>query len=344
MKKIEKRELWIDLLRAMAMFFVVMGHVYKGNPLYFMLTGPVKMPLFYILSGYTFKTDKRFGEFVKSSAYRLGIPWIIFSLFPIKLARYVFRVDAGGALEYTLDFITGNVEWFITSFFITQLLVLILHKLIKEREWLVWIVSVGLFAAGVAAAPLGINKLWSMGTALTGVLFFNIGFYMRKHIHLINEHKNILLLSAGGIFAILICVSWILFPYHSMDFHNASYYNVPLCLALCLSGAVMLVCAAKSIRECSLVKWIAVFGQNTLVVYLFHPTLISVLRKIFGTGIFPRQNVPFVNALCMSVLICIIGTIISCICGRVIPWSVGKKADRFISLKGALYGKKTKIE
>lgn len=49
----KKRENWIDIVRAIAMLFVVIGHSYgKSGTVYYVLTGPIKMPLFYIVSGY----------------------------------------------------------------------------------------------------------------------------------------------------------------------------------------------------------------------------------------------------------------------------------------------------
>ena len=49
-----KRKAWIDALRALAIIMVVLGHQVKGEDAYFLFTSPVKMPLFFAISGYVF--------------------------------------------------------------------------------------------------------------------------------------------------------------------------------------------------------------------------------------------------------------------------------------------------
>ena len=45
---------WIDVLRALAIILVVFGHQVGGEIVFFLFTSPVKMPLFFAISGYVF--------------------------------------------------------------------------------------------------------------------------------------------------------------------------------------------------------------------------------------------------------------------------------------------------
>ena len=53
--EIKSRKDWIDALRALAIILVVLGHQLRGVAEYFIFTSPIKMPLFFAISGYLFK-------------------------------------------------------------------------------------------------------------------------------------------------------------------------------------------------------------------------------------------------------------------------------------------------
>ena len=50
-----KRKEWVDALRALAMFLVIYGHLVQGWTPYFVFTSPVKICMFFAISGYVFK-------------------------------------------------------------------------------------------------------------------------------------------------------------------------------------------------------------------------------------------------------------------------------------------------
>ena len=58
---INKRIDWLDALKAIALIFVVFGHILLEGSEYFVVTSPVKIPLFFAVSGYLFSIKK--GEF-----------------------------------------------------------------------------------------------------------------------------------------------------------------------------------------------------------------------------------------------------------------------------------------
>ena len=61
MEKAEQRKDWIDVLRAIAVLFVIYGHMGRGMWLYYVSTSPIKIPLFFAISGYLF--NERDGDF-----------------------------------------------------------------------------------------------------------------------------------------------------------------------------------------------------------------------------------------------------------------------------------------
>lgn len=84
-----KRMPYIDALRGLAMFSVVVGHVWlhigsSYNPLFQIFNVALQLPLFFFISGFLYHRDKCVGWFswIKSKFCYLVIPALIFlSLF-----------------------------------------------------------------------------------------------------------------------------------------------------------------------------------------------------------------------------------------------------------------------
>ena len=49
-----ERKLWIDALRALAMLFVIFGHQVGNYIPYYVFTSPIKIPLFFMITGYNY--------------------------------------------------------------------------------------------------------------------------------------------------------------------------------------------------------------------------------------------------------------------------------------------------
>ena len=57
--RIRSRKEYIDVLRALAMFFVILGHQVRGDTKYFVFTSPIKIPLFFFITGYVFNYSQK---------------------------------------------------------------------------------------------------------------------------------------------------------------------------------------------------------------------------------------------------------------------------------------------
>ena len=102
-----KRLGWVDGLRGLAVFLVVLGHLYKGFPLIFPFCTLIAMPMFYFLAGYVFHEGKPLGAFLKGLFFRLYVPYLIFSLLPLKSMLLLLNGDLSGLVEYWKDFFSG---------------------------------------------------------------------------------------------------------------------------------------------------------------------------------------------------------------------------------------------
>jgi len=319
----KQREEWIDILRALAMFLVVLGHV-SGNKTFYTIFNPIKMPLFYILSGYFVNLNKKPGKFISDILYRLIIPWLVFSLLPLHLMGYAVKGNWAEALSYAKDFLLGYKHWFITSFIITQLLVYCLFHLFKKKDAFIAGACVILFFVGIALKDVAFFEIWAMNTALSGTLFLFLGVLLHKYKDkwIVFTKKYTWIVAAVILYVGLIVLSFIVYPGESMDFHNVYYYNWGICLALILIGTFVCISIAMKIKPCFITKYICIFGQNTLVVYLMHNFVAGKIKAV-------ATKIPcfssFAGYIVIAVATCLICTLISVFCGKFFPILVGKR-------------------
>ena len=109
----KERIVWIDQLRAIAMFFVVLGHVALPKEVQSVIYS-FHMPLFFIISGLTLNDEKirrtPMKEYIWNKFQKLMIPylWMCFAMFPLWYVAYHCLKDiktgiGGGFL--------GNICW-----------------------------------------------------------------------------------------------------------------------------------------------------------------------------------------------------------------------------------------
>lgn len=315
---------WIDALRAGAMFSVVLGHLYKGGAAFLTITDPIKMPLFYFLAGYVFHTDKHWGDFLRGIAFRIGIPYFLFSLFPLKVLRFLIQRDIPALLEYLTAFFTGRIVWFIPSFVLTQIFVFLLYRVLRGNPVLIAAASILCFVIGVNTADVVWMDFWCINTALTAVLYMNFGLLMRQYgaSLRINSSRAIAINTLIYLCGILCALHF--YPGCTMDVHLDSYYNVPLCLILIVSGILLCMGVSQNIPwEKAAEPWL-IFGQETLFVFLTHSTIQFIL-SILLRPILPINDMSFWVSLIYTALTCMVGTIVSRGIGNYIPELVGRR-------------------
>jgi len=262
----KKRVEYLDICKALAIIFVVFGHLLPENYGFHLLTGPIKMPLFYIISGYFFSA-KNAGSVIRGLA-KMVAPFLICCLI-----YAVFNRDSG---NFLYELLYGeSYLWFIPSFIITQLLFRLLYKITSNKMFLLAI-SLLFLCLGVYLHQYRLCNILCFDTALTGVFFYNIGLLYKNKEEKYHISDNVKIFSACSvIYVALIIVSCLIFSGETIDFHICSYYSLPLCVCLVISGTLALFYATKRYKKNNRV--LLLIGKNTLIIYLTHP----ILYKIF---------------------------------------------------------------
>ena len=70
----KKYKLWLDMVKGFGMICVIFGHLYNMTAKAIVYI--FHMPLFFFISGYTYKPKENFKTFFLKKIKRLGIPYI----------------------------------------------------------------------------------------------------------------------------------------------------------------------------------------------------------------------------------------------------------------------------
>ena len=111
MEPIKARRIeYVDVLRALALFFVILGHLISIEYGYFVFTSPIKLPLFFAITGFVFPYQRKDPlSFLKNTFWKLVVPWLLLTV-PFALARAAFRGIS--ALPQALwDILSGKTAW-----------------------------------------------------------------------------------------------------------------------------------------------------------------------------------------------------------------------------------------
>ncbi len=196
---------WLDNLRAIGIFFVVLGHT-PGVPEPFeKIIFSFHMPLFFWLSGLMCKENIRqtpFGDFIRNKAYKLLVPYLFFSILSYLSWFFLFR-HFGSQAKLSLSPITpligifyGNgihnflahntVLWFFLCLFITEIFFFFIIKL-KSRASilgaLILLSVLGYIDVWLNPPIPGRFRLpWNIDIALTAVVFYGAGYLLSPYL------------------------------------------------------------------------------------------------------------------------------------------------------------------
>ena len=192
---------WIDALRGLAIFFVVVGHQTSSPVFLKQYLYSFHMPLFFFISGFLFSPHKypSLMDFARARARRLLIPYLSFSVITYAvwagIGRHMTSVAAHREISVFKPLVGilyasdpdnwmphNGVLWFVVCLFVTEILFFALHqRLHAVRSWGLVFLAVSL--GGYFVGPLSPARWpWSADVALTALVFYGFGFFARPHV------------------------------------------------------------------------------------------------------------------------------------------------------------------
>lgn len=337
---------WVDYGKGLAIILVFWGHTVCPQPIRDFLYA-FHMPLFYFLSGYVYNIAHYASlRMLLWRKFRtLLVPGVILGIV-CRVLDYCNALATGTATDdphimqraigLVLELRGGSywvIPWFFTSLFMVEVLAYLVFRLTRGRVAALLLIGFVSSLIGYAyCIVVGKTVPWAVETALTGLLFFLLGYVS---CHAFAELFD--RMTAGRMLLVWLAVtmfcSWATrtFDCTNLDIYANQYGSYPLYLMGAVAGILMAVTLCKSlalVAAKNVGRVLDYVGRNSLVFYCFNQLALAVVLEILQTcGLFRGE----LNLAWQSAGIIIVA-IACCLCvplvvfvNRFVPGVLGKR-------------------
>lgn len=296
----EKRFLWLDVLRGMLLILICIGHFNSIPSLIQTIIKPTAcfyVPMFFIISGYLLNTESNFKDFLFRKSKSLLFPYLFFSVLFILLDWNTYITPLQSIKDNLYQcFVLGkgvfksSPIWFIIALYLSSLFVFTILKFINKQFSLfivIFFLSINsyIFSIYRIQFPFLLHLLPSIST-------FILSGYLIKRILILSDTKIIPLIiillgvGIGGMFVNL------------GDMHLNKINNYPMFFIFPISFSIGLIyifskinSKLEKIYSFRFFSWVS---RNGIVVLSCHCWLVFVFTAI-------TAKIPFIhNNLWMS--------------------------------------------
>ncbi len=287
----KNRILWLDQLRAVAMWIVILGHSELTDEINKFIYS-FHMPLFFIISGITFNPRKyeNFAAGTWDKFKKLLLPHFGMNLMMLPLWIYTFKIlsQAKPNLEILIRGIfyinsgkyqsPSNATWFLAALFLTEVLFYLIWKWVKgeQRQLVIMVILMGLIGFIESKNKTNYEGPWHVEAVFTAIVFFMMGYLLRQNLGFVTEFiqskKNYLIL----IMVLLVTGIWCSLENGRVSMNGNSYDSILYfyTAATALSGVIILV-----IMKLPVSRLLCYVGQNTITYVGIHIPLIRLAQK-----------------------------------------------------------------
>lgn len=276
----DKRIDWIDLCKALAIIAVIIGHTVQFGTFIRNFIFSFHMPLFFILSGFTFKIyhstkEEFFSRMIKDARHLL---------LPV-LAVVVISFFYGIYLNYSnlnlLSVITNwgkilfwasgvevyrtppiGMVWFLISLFGARTLLSFIFLKFSNEEGM--LLAFGLGFIGILIGARGVYLPLNFDITFVACLYMVCGILIKNYYYYIKHYKLAIFIAVTLIW--LYCLS--LGIYIELAARSYPYFIVALVESLAASLSIMLF--IETLSFFSMKKIFLLIGRNTLTIFVVH--------------------------------------------------------------------------
>lgn len=329
----KERIVWIDQLRGIAMFFVVLGHVALPKEAQSVIYS-FHMPLFFIISGLTLNDEKirrtPIKEYIWNKFQKLIIPylWMCFAMFPLWYFAYHclkdIKTGIGGAMWGIFignnAFVSSpsNALWFLLVLFLADILYAAIQKYAGDNEKYVTLAIVVCLCIGYL--DQGIKHIWHFNVAFTAIVFMYVGKCFMDYY---KNHERIRIVSLRdinycGFIAVLFATGAISHQLNGRISMTANKFGNSIIFyyitALSFSFALILI-----IMKMPVIKILKYIGQNTLLYVGVHLPVLRIFENAFPDIFLKYEfSIPFsvILFLGMALLCVLVNSFFPYVCGK----------------------------
>ena len=274
----------IDVAKSIGIILVVAAHAGFGITTYSSL---FYMQLFIFLSGYVFKEKYTLKELLKKKIKSLYIPFLIYEFIFLAFHNILYCMQINEEKFNLLNYVSSSIHillfdnieillspiWFLTVIFLITIafkVILIVKEKLNLWEYSPIIICILLLPIGIFFTKNNINIDWSynlkemFNITLTSLIFFAIGFYIKKIGKI--KFSNIIIFTVSVI-AIFASVQFGYKVDTRINFYSNSYLLVPIAFA----GIYITMCISKILEKIPKINQIfSYIGKNTIPILALH--------------------------------------------------------------------------
>lgn len=305
----QERIQWLDALRGIGIFLVVLGHAPIAPSLSFFIF-LFHLPLFFFVSGCLFNAPQgqSCGSFLKKKFNSLLVPYVWFSL--LSIAALLFAALVRGTLisvriEPILEsfflarrnHITYNAAlWFLPCLFLIESIFCLLQVYVTDTR-LVGLAVLAMSGASFVAFDTPSTArplLWALDGALYYGVFFLLGRLHREYAGGIRSKHLRGVVLAGSVF---VCISILFLPgvkamLLEYRFSSSSACSFLFSILLACSGIFTCLLIAKVLSRSALLRYL---GRNSLVIFGLHLPIGFVIVNKANALLHLRDGIGSVN-------------------------------------------------
>ena len=278
-----KRSEWIDWMKAIGIYLVVLGHFYSFGEKFIYV---FHVPLFFLISGFLSRKEDDKRQFWRKLWYNLAVPMLIMAAVNFVCACIVQLCNGSFAWStlywFVRNVVFGMVAGFDSLWFVYTLLLLKIifqycpsKKLFYALTVVMLALAYGYNHSDISRFPFFLNQPNVVIDVFTAFPFFALGVFVRDYKAFLNEwnHKgDIILTSMVGVLIVSAC--WC---YNGNVGLYACCYggNMFLFLLGGVFGSLMVFAISKLLGKAPQI--VAIISRGTIIILGLHKLLINLV-------------------------------------------------------------------
>ena len=314
---------YIDTAKGICIILVVAYHcsIHAGQCLDTALSN-VRMPLYFFLSGFFFKTYGSWFNLLRKKTNKLLVPFLFFYVTTSVIFPAVFH-DAFGVQINTVcgwastyafiwpEEFPNLPIWFLWSLFLANMLFCLIADISRNKYWLTALITFVIGSAGYAMKFYETDLPAFIDTTCYYIPFFCIGYGASKS-EILSRDFGKAQYWCLSVSLLIICILFANIKSGILPF------NVLLFYTSCTSGIAFVLMLSKQWGRVPLITY---YGRYSIMILVTHVLVIRACRRFLEPAIADADICSVATLLCVM----LISLMLIPIMHRYIPWFVAQK-------------------